>query len=55
MVKADATQDYYGALEIPTNADDADIKKNYKKLGKLPYKAQFFSDRVCLFASTDVV
>ncbi|KUJ16751.1 uncharacterized protein LY89DRAFT_63797 [Mollisia scopiformis] len=32
MVKADLSRDYYGDLELPPNADVADIKKQFKKL-----------------------
>ena len=34
MVKADMDCDYYGDLEISHTADDAEVKKAYKKLGK---------------------
>jgi len=33
MVKADLTRDYYGDLELAPNADTAEIKKQFKKLG----------------------
>jgi curved DNA-binding protein CbpA len=34
MVKADLTRDYYGDLELQPGADAADIKKQFKKLGR---------------------
>jgi curved DNA-binding protein CbpA len=35
MVKADATQDYYAALELPPGANETEIKKRYKELGNI--------------------
>jgi hypothetical protein len=37
MVKADLTRDYYGDLELAPTADVAEIKKQFKKLGKSPF------------------
>ena len=37
MVKADLTRDYYGDLELTPAADVAEIKKQFKKLGKSPF------------------
>lgn len=34
MVKPDLSRDYYGDLDLPPNADVADVKKQFKKLGK---------------------
>lgn len=34
MVKADMSRDYYGDLELPASASEAEIKKQFKKLGK---------------------
>jgi curved DNA-binding protein CbpA len=34
MVKADLNRDYYADLELPPTADIADIKKQFRKLGK---------------------
>lgn len=36
MGKADMTRDYYGDLEVQPSADAAEIKKQFKKLGKIP-------------------
>jgi hypothetical protein len=38
MVKADLTRDYYGDLELAPTADVAEIKKQFKKLGKSPFR-----------------
>ena len=35
MVKADLKHDYYADLDLPASADVADIKKQFKKLGKI--------------------
>ena len=35
MVKADLTRDYYGDLELQPGADITEIKKQFKKLGRL--------------------
>lgn len=35
MVKADPKHDYYADLEVPMGADAAEIKKQFKKLGKI--------------------
>ena len=34
MVKVDPLRDYYADLELPKNADDADIKRQFRKLGR---------------------
>jgi DnaJ-class molecular chaperone len=34
MVKADLTRDYYADLELAPSADVAEIKKQFKKLGR---------------------
>lgn len=33
-MKADLSRDYYADLELPPTADIADIKKQFRKLGK---------------------
>jgi len=35
MVKADLSRDYYGDLDVPPGADAAEIKKQFKKLGRI--------------------
>lgn len=35
MVKADPRRDYYADLECTPTADAAEIKKQYRKLGKM--------------------
>ena len=35
MVKADLTRDYYGDLEIAPGADVSEIKKQFKRLGRI--------------------
>ena len=35
MVKADLSRDYYGDLGLQPGADALEIKKQFKKLGKL--------------------
>lgn len=37
MVKADLSRDYYGDLDLLPNADANDIKKQFKKLGMIPF------------------
>ncbi len=34
MVKADVKRDYYADLELPKDADIAEIKKQFRKLGE---------------------
>lgn len=34
MVKADMTRDYYADLELPASCSEAEIKKQFKKLGQ---------------------
>ena len=36
MVKADVRCDYYADLELPPAATADEIKKQFKKLGKIP-------------------
>lgn len=45
MGKADLTRDYYGDLELQPSADAAEIKKQFKKLGKISLVGQ------CAFAT----
>lgn len=35
MVKLNYERDYYADLDLPSNADAADVKKQFKKLGRL--------------------
>ena len=35
MVKLDITKDYYGDLELSPGADVIEVKKQFKKLGKV--------------------
>jgi hypothetical protein len=35
MVEADATKDHYAALGLPPGANEAEIKKRYKELGRI--------------------
>lgn len=35
MVKLDYERDYYADLDLPHTADAADVKKQFKKLGRL--------------------
>jgi len=39
MVKADLTRDYYGDLELAPTADVLEIKKQFKKLGRLSFSS----------------
>lgn len=34
MVKVDLSRDYYGDLDLPPQADVAEIKKQFRKLGR---------------------
>ena len=34
MVKADVKRDYYADLELPFNADNEEIKRQFRLLGK---------------------
>jgi hypothetical protein len=53
MVKADLTRDYYGDLELAPTADVAEIKKQFKKLGKSPF-CQFWYRSFILFRSMSI-
>ena len=37
MVKADLTRDYYADLELQAGATEADIKRQFKKLGMVDF------------------
>ena len=41
MVKLDAKRDYYADLELPPTADQEEIKKQFRNLGKESSKRRY--------------
>lgn len=52
MVKADFSRDYYGDLDLPSTADMETIKKQYRRLGMLPFPRAAYATSVLTYSLT---